>query len=205
MKRPTSGPGETPASRDSFGDTLTVGDTDRNGGEMQVNLAGLRYCPRCRARLSAKNVGDGERLVCPTCGYIFYMTPAPVVCVIVEREGAIALVRRKYPPRAGLWCLPAGFIERAEQPQESAAREVKEETGLDVEITGIFDSWASEEDPRTPVVAFAYTAKVVGGKLKPGDDAEAAQFFDRDSLPHDIAFSTHRRAIAKYFAAHAAG
>jgi ADP-ribose pyrophosphatase YjhB (NUDIX family) len=165
----------------------------------QVNLAGLEFCPRCSSQLATKAVRGHERLVCPSCGYIFYMTPAPVTCAIVHRDRTILLVRRKYPPQAGKWCLPAGFVETREHPEESARREVKEETGLEIEIEGIFDTWASEEDPRTPVVAFAFTARVVGGDLQPGDDADRAEFFEETSLPDDIAFNTHSAAIAKYF------
>ena len=164
----------------------------------QVNYEGLRYCPRCAAELRPADVREHERLVCPECDYIFYLTPAPVTCVLIEREGAILLVRRKYPPRKGLWCLPAGFIETGESPEESAVREVEEETGLKARITGLVDSWATAEDPRTPIVSFAFTGEVVGGELEPGDDAEEAVFFPADALPHDIAFTTHRNAIMKY-------
>ncbi len=167
--------------------------------DAQVNQEGLRYCPRCAADLSEREIRGHVRLVCPACDYVFYLTPAPVTCVLVERGGAILLVRRKYPPREGRWCLPAGFVEVCESPGESAVREVREETGLDVEITRLIDSWASDEDPRTPVVSFAFAARIVGGKLEPGDDADEAAFFDEGSLPDGIAFSTHRDLIRRHF------
>ncbi len=164
----------------------------------QANQDGLRVCPRCATELSSGDVRGHPRLTCPACNYIFYLTPAPVTCVIVERDRSILLVRRRYPPKTGMWCLPAGFIETGESPEESAAREVQEETGLDVRITGLIDSWATSEDPRTPVVSFAFTGAIVGGELVAGDDADEAEFFPVDSLPDDIAFTTHRNAIRKY-------
>jgi ADP-ribose pyrophosphatase YjhB (NUDIX family) len=167
--------------------------------DAQVNQEGLRYCPRCAAELSERLVREHTRLVCPDCGYVFYLTPAPVTCVLVERDGALLLVRRRYPPREGRWCLPAGFVEVDESPRESAVREVREETGLDVEITALIDCWASDEDPRTPVVSFAFAARVIGGSLEPGDDAEEARFFERGSIPETIAFSTHRDLIRRRF------
>jgi len=165
----------------------------------QANHEGLRYCPRCASGLTEGDVREHRRLFCPRCGYIVYMAPAPVTCVLVEKDGAVLLVRRKYAPRAGLWCIPAGFIEPGESPSESAAREVREETGLDVAITGVFDTWATGEDPRTPVVCIAFTGEVIGGALSPGDDADAAAFFAEAELPGDIAFRTHRGALERYF------
>lgn len=167
--------------------------------DAQVNLEGLKYCPRCAAVLEERDVRGHYRLVCPRCGYVFYLTPAPVTCVLVDRDGAVLLVKRKYPPKPGHWCLPAGFVEVGEAPAESAAREVKEETGLDVEIVDLIDSWSSDEDPRTPVVTFAFRARIRGGTLRPGDDAEAAAFFEEDEVPPNIAFTTHRLLIARHF------
>lgn len=166
----------------------------------QANHEDLRYCPRCASGLTEGDVREHRRLFCPRCGYIVYMTPAPVTCVLVERgDGAVLLVRRKYAPQAGRWCIPAGFIEAGEAPAESAAREVREETGLDVAITGVLDTWATGEDPRTPVVCIAFTGAITGGTLSPGDDAEAAAFFTEAELPADIAFATHRAALARHF------
>jgi ADP-ribose pyrophosphatase YjhB (NUDIX family) len=167
--------------------------------DAQVNYAGLRFCPRCAAPLSETAVRGRRRLRCGECGYVVYMAPAPVTCVLVEREGGVLLVRRRYAPRAGEWCLPAGFVEAGESPSESAAREVREETGLEVAVTGVFDTWATGEDPRTPVVCIAFTAAVTGGRLAPGDDADDAAFFTEGSLPRAIAFPTHRAALALYF------
>jgi thiamine-phosphate pyrophosphorylase len=173
--------------------------TELHDIDAQVNQEGLRFCPRCATELEESVVRHHRRLICPSCAYILYMTPAPVTCVVVERDGDLLLVRRRYAPKTGDWCLPAGFIEVDESPAESAVREVKEETGLDVEITGLLDSWASNEDPRTPVVSFAFSASVRGGHLRPGDDAIEAAFFGRESLPDNIAFSTHRNLITQHF------
>ena len=165
----------------------------------QVNWESLRYCPRCAGELTEREVRGQARPQCENCGYVFYMPPAPVTCALVIHEGGVLLVRRKYIPKAGKWCLPAGFVEPGESPAETAAREVQEETGLRIEITGILDSWASREDPRTPVVCFAFRGRVTGGELEPGDDASEARFFGPDELPADIAFSTHRVLIERHF------
>jgi len=167
--------------------------------DAQVNHEGLRFCPRCASPLAEAAVRDHRRLRCSACGYIVYRTPAPVTCALVERDGGVLLVRRRYAPRAGEWCLPAGFVEAGESPAESAAREVLEETGLEIAVTGVFDTWATGEDPRTPVVCIAFTAAVTGGRLAAGDDADDAAFFTEETLPRAVAFPTHRAALARYF------
>ena len=164
----------------------------------QNNHDALAFCPRCSARLVASAVRGARRLTCPQCHFIIYSNPAPVTATIVEQDDKLLMVRRKYDPGKGLWCLPTGFIETGETPEESAVREIREETGLKVELTGIYDSWSTDEDPRTPVVCFAFTARVIGGELRAGDDASEAAFFSLDETPRDLAFETHRRAIARY-------
>jgi 8-oxo-dGTP diphosphatase len=173
--------------------------------DAQANYEGLRFCPRCAAELVGREIRGHRRLVCQECSYILYLSPAAVTCVLAEREGSILFVLRKYEPGAGQWCLPAGFVETGEQPEESAVREVREETGLDIAITGVYDTWATDEDPRTPVISIAFTAKVVGGELRAGDDAEEARFFPVDDLPHPIAFADHRRIVREYVRERAGG
>ncbi len=164
----------------------------------QDNHGALAFCPRCASGLVASAVRGTRRLTCPRCHFIIYSNPAPVTATIVEQDGKLLLIRRKYDPGKGLWCLPTGFIETGETPEDSAVREVQEESGLEVELTGIYDSWSVDEDPRTPVVCFAFTARTTGGELRAGDDASEAAFFSFDELPHNLAFETHRRAIARY-------
>jgi thiamine-phosphate pyrophosphorylase len=175
------------------------GESRARDVDAQVNHEGLRFCPRCASPLAETAVRGHRRLRCGACGYVVYRTPAPVTCTLVEGDGGVLLVRRRYAPRAGEWCLPAGFVEAGESPAESAAREVREETGLEVVVTGVFDTWATGEDPRTPVVCIAFTAAATGGRLAAGDDADDAAFFTEETLPRCIAFPTHRAALERYF------
>ena len=170
--------------------------------DAQANHEGLRFCPRCGGTLADREVRGHRRLTCSECSYVFYLSPATVSCVLIEHDGTVLFVLRKYPPGKGEWCLPAGFIEPGEQPDESAAREVKEETGLDVSIAGLLDCWATDEDPRTPVVSLAFEGVITGGALEPGDDAEDARFFAFDALPERIAFAEHRKVVLDYVARH---
>jgi len=63
--------------------------------------------------------------------------PDEVLCVggiVTDTSGRLLLIRRAHPPEAGRWSLPGGRVEPGETVSEAAAREVAEETGLDVEV-----------------------------------------------------------------------
>jgi ADP-ribose pyrophosphatase YjhB (NUDIX family) len=108
--------------------------------------------------------------------------PAPVECagaVVRDATGRLLLIRRGRPPAAGLWSLPGGRIEPGETSAEAAAREVREETGLEVEIgpvvitAVIWDSGYRVQD---------FAARVVGGELRAGDDAVDVRWVDESDL-----------------------
>lgn len=157
-----------------------------------------RFCPQCGHSLQPRNENGIPRPTCTHCGFVHYLNPAPAAGVIIEQEGAVLLVQRKYDPRSGDWSLPAGFIEYEEGPLETAVRETREETGLDIEITSLFEVYGACDDPRVRVVLIVYTGAVIGGRLLPGDDAAAARFFPFQQLPVNMAFSSHRIALQKY-------
>ena len=136
--------------------------------------------------------------MCSQCGFIYYQNPVPAAAVILSQNGQVLLVKRKYDPKAGDWSLPAGFMEYEESPQETAIRETKEETGLNVSISRLFNVYGACDDPRSHVVLVVYVVETIGGSLQAGDDALEARFFPLDSLPPYIAFSSHRQALVKF-------
>jgi len=158
-----------------------------------------RFCPRCGGPLQPKMMGDRRRLACPQCDFILYRNPVPAVAVIIPHGDRIVLVRRAEEPRRGDWCLPAGFLEIDETPEECAVRETREETGLDIRVGELYGVDIGRDDPRTRVVLIIYLAELLGGELQAGDDASEAGWFGSGDLPERIAFATHRRAIARYF------
>jgi len=162
----------------------------------------LRFCPRCGGSLETRTVGDRQRPVCSRCDFTLYRNPVPAVAAIIPRGGRIVLVRRAEEPRRGYWCLPAGFLEIDETPEECAVRETREETGLDIRVVELFGVDIGRDDPRTRVVLVIYLAELLGGELQAGDDASEAGWFGPGELPERIAFATHRRAIARYFGDH---
>jgi len=103
--------------------------------------------------------------------------------MILIEEGKILLVKRGREPFKGQWALPGGRIDEGETAEDCLRREMKEETGLEVDpvrLVGIYSD--PKRDPRG-VIAAAYLVRRVGGELKAGDDAEEAKWFDITSLP----------------------
>ncbi len=157
----------------------------------------FRFCPHCRAEMIRRLEGGLERPVCPACGFVQYLNPAPGAAAILLREGRVCLVQRKFAPKEGQWTLPTGFMEWDEEVQTTAAREVLEETGLEVRITGLFAAESGLLPPDIPVVVNFFRAEVIGGELQAGDDAAAVGFFALDDLPGPVAFATHRKVLAR--------
>jgi len=102
--------------------------------------------------------------------------------VLVE-SGKILLVKRGREPFKGEWAVPGGRIEDGETAEECAKREMKEETGLDVEIIRLIGIYSDpKRDPRG-IIAAAYLVRRLGGEAKGGDDAAEARWFELGKLP----------------------
>ena len=112
-----------------------------------MTAASWRFCPQCAHELALisqdEDGGPKERLRCPACGFTHWNNPTPVLAAIVEcadREGRVLLARNAaWPGRA--FALITGFMEAGETPEGGIAREVKEETNLDVEQTNLVGVW----------------------------------------------------------------
>lgn len=153
------------------------------------------YCPRCATPLETRAITDKPRRVCPACDFIYFTDPKVGVGVLVIEEGKVLLVRRTMKPERGKWSIPAGFLDRDEDPELVAVREAQEETGLHVEIEDLVDVYYNPPSPEGGASVFIlYRARLLGGELKAGDDADAAGFFSPDELP-DIAFDSTFDAI----------
>ncbi len=139
------------------------------------------------------------RLVCESkaCDFVHWDNPKPVTATLVPMDGGLVLVRRKFEPFVGDWCLPGGFIENCEHPAESAAREVFEETGVTIDEPRLVDAGAPGRGIN--VVIMFYLATSVSGEPLAGDDASEVGIFQKDQLPENIAFEMHRDLVRRFF------
>ncbi len=151
----------------------------------QAQPGPARFCPRCGEALRRRRAHGGARKICPGCGYIHFDDPKLAVGVLAERRGRLLLVQRNHEPRMGEWSFPSGFVDAGEVLEEAAARETKEETGLDVRIGRLLGAYSTAGER---VVFIAYAARVTGGKIEVGAECQDVRFFDPASLP-PLAFS----------------
>lgn len=156
-------------------------------------MAAFKFCPHCASPLSPKSISGRERGYCPNCGFIHFQDPKLAVGALVIDEGRVLLIRRAVPPRKGYWAVPSGFVEYDEQPREALAREVEEETGLQVRAGAVINVYPNA-DPAKPGVFLLFQAEPVGGTLAPGDDVSEAAWFTGENLPYEeLAFQDMKR------------
>jgi 8-oxo-dGTP diphosphatase len=159
-----------------------------------------RFCPFCAAPLGP--LEDGAQ-ACPGCGRPFYHNAAPCSAVLVEDGPRVLLARRAVDPGAGLWDLPGGFCGPAESPEDAAVRELREETGAEVVLTGFLghvpDTYGPGGDGTLNCV---FTARLAdpAATLVATDDVVELRWFAADELPAtaEIAFANTAEALRRW-------
>jgi len=144
---------------------------------------------------AAKNRPDG-----------FFAQPVPGVgAVIVTDDRRVVLVKRRHEPLAGQWSLPGGKLELGETLEAAVAREVREETGLIVDVgplIEVFDRILLDADGRVQhhFVLADYLCRVRGGELAAGSDVVDVALANDDELPGfrltDKALAVARQGLA---------
>jgi len=133
-------------------------------------------------------------------GKYVYDWPRPTVSVdavvfaFFQDNAKLLLVNRGIEPFKGKWALPGGFVGIDEELETAVAREFAEETGLvNVPLEQIRAFGKVGRDPRGRQITIAFMGIATEGlnKIKAGDDAARARWFDIEKLPKDMAFD-HR-------------
>lgn len=134
-------------------------------------LGATKYCSACGTSLSdhrereseADDDGEASALVCPSCGREHFPRISPAVIVLVKRGGKALLARNsRFPGRR--FGLLAGFVEAGETLEETAAREVREEAGIEI---GALRYVVSQPWPFPDSLMVAFTAEWAGGEARP--------------------------------------
>ena len=114
------------------------------------------------------------------------MTPVCAVGAFVFDGDRVLVIQRAKPPGAGLWSVPGGKLEAGETLAQAVAREVREETGLVVEV-GPLAAVVERMGADYHFIILDYLARVTGGTLAAASDVSAARWVTDDelaSLPH---------------------
>jgi 8-oxo-dGTP diphosphatase len=130
-------------------------------------------------------------------GKYVYDWPRPMVTVdaivfaVTPDAIKLLLINRGHEPFKGLWAIPGGFIGMDEELEDAVARELQEETGISgVHLEQMHTFGACGRDPRGRQITVAYMGIIKEGldRVKAGDDAALAQWFDINNLPQNMAF-----------------
>jgi len=130
-------------------------------------------------------------------GKYIYDWPRPMVTVdavvfgFFENKAKLLLINRKKEPFKGKWALPGGFVGTDEELEDAAARELAEEAGLaNIKFEQMHTFGNVGRDPRGRQITVAFMGIATKGrpKIKAGDDAAEARWFDIEKLPKDMGF-----------------
>ena len=150
-----------------------------------AELESWRHCPRCGAAIEP--LDGGARVECSSCGFKHYASSKPTASgLVIDGAGRILLARRAGEPEAGKWDLPGGFLEEGEDPKAALARELAEETSLEVELLEFFDVVVDrygDDDEAQHTLNLYWKCGVLSGEPTPADDVAELRWFARDELP----------------------
>jgi len=152
-----------------------------------------KFCPICAEAIDRIE----DRAECRACGYVAYANAVPgAEAVCIDERGRVLLGRRAHDPGKGLWDLPGGFLHEDEPPLDGLLREVREETGLEIEPTEFLGFWLEPYDQRT-VLCLAWVAKATG-EGRAADDLVELRWFEPDGLPgpSELAFSHYPEVLS---------
>ena len=168
-----------------------------------------RFCPACGLSLPTPTDPEGRVVVqvCPACGAHHYQNAKPTASGLVIRDGRVLLGKRGISPFFGHWDVPGGLLEPWEHPTDGVKRELREETGLDVEPTELLGVWIDTYGPGGDyTLNFYYICSASKGEPVADDDVSELRFFSPADLPplSEIAFENGRKALTEWLRQRAA-
>ena len=167
-----------------------------SAARLNCKIMKYSFCPKCGDKLKIVNHDNKPRLQCPACLFIFYQNAKPTASVLIENDkGEILLTRRAIEPLKGYWDTAGGFCEEDEHPEDAARREIKEELGVEVELTGLIGIFMDRYgDSGDWTINLHYSGRIKGVEIKPADDIDGYEWFSIDRLPK-VAFASGQFAL----------
>ena len=160
----------------------------------------MNFCSNCGSSKIDYKIPEGDsfhRIVCNDCNRVFYENPRIIVGCLPILGNKVMLCKRAIQPQAGLWNLPAGFMENGEKAEIGAARETLEESQAKVEIIKLHVVFSL---PKVNQVYLHFLAKLNDKHFGPTSESLEVRFFEKDEIPwENIAFHSTTFALEKYF------
>lgn len=154
------------------------------------------YCSYCGHPYAAAQRWPRE---CRHCGQISYRNPLPVSVVLLPVGDGLLAVRRAHEPAYGKLALPGGFIELPESWQEAGARELHEETGIEVAPESL-TLLRAHSAPDGTLLLFGLAPAYAEADLPPFTPTAEASERVVLAEPAELAFSLHTLVVRDYFA-----
>ena len=168
--------------------------------ETQCRPPTMNYCSRCGHKLS-RDIPPGDdrlRYICKACGRVHYQNPKLVVGTISEYGDRILFCRRAIEPCAGLWTLPAGFLENGETVAMGALRETYEETGAEVDIIAPYVLF---NICHVGQIYLMFRGRMRNPHFSPGPESSDVRLFSEAEIPWEkLAFSVIEETLKRYVA-----
>lgn len=143
----------------------------------------FRFCPSCGASIGELDETGGSR--CPSCGRSWYRNPAPTVAAALVNEDRALVVVRAVEPEKGRYDMPGGFLKPGEDPLEGVKREVKEELGVEIEVSERdFLGAAAHQygDEGDWLLSLGFKGRIKSGRPEPADDVAELRWVTLEEL-----------------------
>jgi NAD+ diphosphatase len=194
---------EPPAHMDFIGLRGLFGELDEHCYSIAVRALSIinwdnthQFCSQCGSRTEKRS--DMLARQCSKCDFTMFPRISPAVIVLIER-GKKVLLARASRFKEDIYSVIAGFVEPGETLEETVAREIKEETGIDVKNIRYF---GSQPWPFPDSLMIAFTARYAGGEIKAdGEEIVEAKWFAADQLPNIPGKISIARTLIDWFVA----
>jgi len=129
------------------------------------------------------------------------LKPVVTVDCAVLKDNKILLIKRNTTPFKGFWCLPGGLMETGETIEQTAVRELKEETGITAKILGMLGIYSGPaRDPRGTSLTVVFVMEPVKSGGKTDNEVSEMTFFSHNKLPAKMGFD-HMKIVKDVFKA----